>query len=140
MFVCFMSIYMNARKLHICFCLKAIKYLIYCVCSTASLQNWICSHVLILQILVLFLCLFNTIQSVNEEMWLCICYLKKKDSFVIHWNLDEDLIAVAISQVFQFQSSLSEVVADFCLLSHKHAHLPTLYETPPKCCISSSMP
>lgn len=140
MFMCFMSIYMNARKLYICFCLRAIKYLIYCGmfhCISTELNLFTCADS---KNPSPFLCLFNTIQSMKRCDFVYDIWRKRIPLLSFETCMKTKLLWQFLKH-FSFRAlfSLSAAVADFSLVSHKHAHLSHT-ETPPKCCISSSMP
>lgn len=120
MFVCFMSIHMNAHKLHICVCLKAIKYLIYCgmfYCISTEQIFFTCADITNPSP---FLCLFNTNQLMKRCGFAYAIWRKKILLLSIETCMKTELLWQFL-KYFSFRAlfCLSAVVADSCLLPHK---------------------
>lgn len=133
MFVCFMSIYMNARKLCICFCLKAIKYLIYCGmfhCISSELNLLTCGDITNPSpFFSVFLTPFNQLMKRY-----CFVYAiwRKMVPLLFSETCMKTRVLWQFLKHFSFRAlfSLSAVVTGCCLVPHKHAHLPTLKHHP----------
>lgn len=122
-----MSTYMNAHKLYICFCLKAIKYLIYCNMFHyifAELNLFTCAD--ITKLSPFFGVFLTPLNQLMERCGFAYAIWRKRSPLLSIETCMKTKLLWQFLKHFRALFSLSAVVADSWLVPHKHAHLPTL--------------
>lgn len=122
-----MSTYMNAHKLYICFCLKAIKYLIYCNMFHyifAELNLFTCAD--ITKLSPFFGVFLTPLNQLMERCGFAYAIGRKRSPLLSIETCMKTKLLWQFLKHFRALFSLSAVVADSWLVPHKHAHLPTL--------------